>query len=332
MKNQTINSVKLGIFVLAAIAVLILSLYLIGKNRSWFGAYFEIKTHFRTVGGLAVGNNVRYAGIDVGTVKKVLFVNDTTVEVVINLDMKMKEIIRKNALAALGTDGLIGNRVINISAGSGQAPFVEVGTVISSKEEINTDKMLNTLGKTNDNIALISAELLNTLRRINTSAQVTSILDDVSLSNDLKASLNNLRETTQKASALMSEASRTLALASTGEGTLATILTDTTLAGELRQAVGQIKTVENSMTNLVGQIDQLAQSVEDDLAHGKGPANAILKDSTMANNLRQTIENLERGTASFNENMEALKHNFLFRRYFKKQEKQNNLELEKNPK
>lgn len=325
MKNQTIDSVKLGVFVLAGLLLLIVTLYLLGKNRSLFGGALELKTHFRAVNGLVVGNNVRYSGIEVGSVQDVVFINDTVIEVTMDLDKKMKTIIRTNALASLGTDGLIGNRVINIAPGKGEAPFVQDGDLLHSKEELNTDEMLQTLRHTNENMAVITDELLITLRRINSSAQLTELLDDRTISANLKASLVHLRETTEKASALMGEAStllgeasQTLTLASKGKGTVATLLTDTTLAAELRQAVQQIKMVEASATQLVSNLDSIAISLDRDLNYGQGPANALLKDSLMAERLRQTIDNVEKGTAAFNANMEALRYNFMFKGYFKR--------------
>jgi phospholipid/cholesterol/gamma-HCH transport system substrate-binding protein len=322
MQKQTADSVKLGLFVLAGLFLLIFALYLLGKNRNLFGSDLVLKTHFKAVNGLVSGNNVRFSGIEVGGVKDVVLLNDTLIEVTMNIDKKMKNIIRTNAVASLGTDGLIGNRVVNISPGKGVAPFVQEGDLLLSKEEINTDEMLQTLRRTNDNVAVITEELLVTIHRINTSGQITELLDDRSLSANLKASLVHLRETTEKASALMSAANETFGLVSKGQGTLATLLTDTTLAVELRQAVQQIKTVEASAERLVNDLDAIALSVNKDLNQGPGTVNAVLKDSLMADNLRQTIENLEKGTAAFNVNMIAMRQNFMFKGYFKKLEKE----------
>ena len=100
MKTQTTDSVKLGIFVLTGIVVLILTLYMIGKNRGMFTDSFELKTHFRAVNGLISGNNVRYAGIEIGAVESVVFLNDTTMEVNMNIQTKMRGIIRRNVVAS----------------------------------------------------------------------------------------------------------------------------------------------------------------------------------------------------------------------------------------
>lgn len=118
----------------------------------------------------------------------------------------------------------------------------------------------------------------------------------------------------------MSEASKTLSLASRGNGTLATLLTDTTMAFQLGQAVQKIKTVEDGAERLATDLNQLVSSLDRDLNQGNGTVNALLKDTLMANRLRNTLDNAEQGTAAFNQNMEALKNNYFLRKYFKKME------------
>ncbi|MCW5925121.1 MAG: MCE family protein [Saprospiraceae bacterium] len=322
MQKHTANSVKLGVFVLTGIFLLVLTLYILGKNKGMFGASFDLKTHFRAVNGLVKGNNVRFSGIDIGSVKNIVFVNDTVIEVTMSIERKMKSIIRSNAVASLGTDGLIGNRVVNIAPARGEAPLIKEGDLLPSKDEINTDEMLQTLRRTNDNVAVIAEELRSTIHRINTSAQLTELLEDRTMSANLKASFAHLHEATEKASALMTDASATLTLASQGKGTLATILTDTTLSQEIRQVVQKIKQVEESADRLANDLNQVVVSVDKDYNTGQGTVNALMKDSLMAAQLRQTIDNVEKGTEAFSQNMEALKHNFLFKRYFKKIEKE----------
>lgn len=330
MKNQGLNTVKLGIFVLAGLVLLIVALYALGKNRNLFGTQFELKTRFRDVNGLLVGNNVRFSGIDIGSVRSVTILNDTTIEVVMNVDRKMKSFIRVNAVASLGTDGLIGNRVINIAPADASAPFVTGGELLPSRGEVNTQQMLQTLSRTNESVAVIADELLVTIQRINNSAQLTRLLSDESLGNNLKASLLNLNRATANAALLMDNANATLLLASEGQGTLATILTDTALAAELRRTVTQLQAVENGARQLAGDLDAVVGAVDRDYREGAGPVGALLRDSIMTLRLSNSLDNVEKGTAAFNENMEALKHNFFFRGYFKKLEKKKKKEAGKN--
>lgn len=321
MKKQRAESTRLGIFVLIGLFLLVVTLYIIGKNKGFFSDSFELRTHFKAVNGLVTGNNVRFAGIDVGVVKSVVLLNDTIIEVTMNIETKMRNIIRRNALASLGTDGLIGNRVVNIMPARGAAPTAAGGDLIPSKEEISTDAMLETLHQTNENIAVISEELRIAVHRIGTSAQLTKFLEDQSLFANLQSSLVHLHETTEKSSALMTEAIQTLEIATKGKGTLATLLADTSMANSIEQVVQKMKTVEDGAERLARDLNQVVASVDKDLNSGKGTVNALMKDTAMTASLRNTLINVEEGTAAFNQNMEALKHNFLFRKYFKKLER-----------
>jgi len=321
MRKQHTEASKLGIFVLGGIFLLILTLYMIGKNRGMFTNSFELKTRFRAVNGLIEGNNVRYAGIDIGAVESVVFLNDTSIEVRMNIQTRMRDIIRRNAVASLGTDGLIGNRVVNISPGQGTAALAEPGDVLPSREEVSTDAMLKTLSKTNENVAIVVEELLQTVHHINSSAQLARLLDDMSLSNELKASLAHLHETTEGTAILMAEVNRTFAKAVKTEGTLSTLLTDTTMANQIRQSVEQIKTVEKNAEMLLNNLNRTVQTFDQNLNYQKGTVHTLLKDTAMAKSLQHTLGNIEEGTDAFKLNMEALKHNFLFRGYFRRMEK-----------
>src|SRR5688500_16062587 len=114
MTNRGISNVKLGVFVLSGLLFLVLVLYMIGKNSNLFGNTYELKARFPNVQGLVVGNNIWYAGIETGTVKKIDILNDTVVEVTMVIEDRMKDISRKNSFVSIGTEGLVGNKVINI--------------------------------------------------------------------------------------------------------------------------------------------------------------------------------------------------------------------------
>lgn len=329
MAKRTLDNVKLGIFVLTGLLLFILFLYMLGKNQSIFASRFEIKANFENVSGLVAGNNVRVSGIVVGIVEEVELVNDTLVVVTLALNDEMKKVIRKNAIASIGTDGLIGNRVVNLLPSKEPAPLIEPGDVLQSEKDVSTEAMLRTLDKTNQNILTISEGLKLTIDRINQSSQISSLLNDKSLSQNLKASLVNLRNATASASESMqdihaatSDIRSSIGNVREGKGALGYLLTDTSMATQLNQVVLKLQSVENQADQLAQEMNDLVQGLQNDIDRGQGPANLMMKDSLAAARLQNTLGNLEEGTARFNENMEALKHNFLFRRYFKKLEKE----------
>ncbi len=322
MANRIFDNVKLGVFVLTGLILFIVFLYVLGKNQSIFSSRFQVEAHFENVNGLVAGNNVRVSGIVVGIVEEVKLVNDTLVVVTLALDEEMRTVIRKNATAALGTDGLIGNRVINIVASREPAPLIESGDILQSRKEVNTEDMLRTLDQTNKNILLISEVLKATIDRINQSTQLAALLDDPGLSRDLKSALNNLRTATGAASETMQDLHGAIGDIRGGKGALGFLLTDTSMAFQLNQAMLKLQSVENQAGQLTQDMNHLVEGLQTDIREGKGPANLLMKDSLAAARVQNTLGNLEEGTARFSENMEALKHNFLFRGYFKKLEKE----------
>jgi phospholipid/cholesterol/gamma-HCH transport system substrate-binding protein len=322
MAKRIINNVKLGLFVLAGLLFLLLLLYMIGKNRNLFGDTYVLKARFENIQGLVVGNNVRFAGIQAGTVKKIKILNDTVIEVSMIIDTKMQTIIRKNAVASINTDGLVGNRVVNIVPARSPGSLAEEGDILVSRKAVATDDILQTLSKTNNDVAVIASDLKTTVQRINNSSALWALLNDRSIPENLKTSLTNIRLATGKAGNMADNLDDIITDVKNGKGSLGAILTDTSIAKNLNEAILKIKTVADEADALAGEINKLVTGIQQDVNNGKGPVNALLRDSMMVIKLNTSLDNIQKGTDNFNQNMEALKHNFLLRGYFRKLEKQ----------
>ena len=321
MAKRIINNVKLGLFVLAGLVFLVLLLYMIGKDQNLFGETYKLKTRFNNIQGLVVGNDVRFAGIQAGTVKKISIINDTVIEVTMIIDTKMKNIIRKNAITSINTDGLVGNRVVNIVPAHNPGPFADEGDILVSRKTIATDDMLQTLYKTNIDVADIAADLKTTVQRINSSTALWALLNEQSIPENLKVSVSNIRSATVKAGTLADNLNAIVLDVKSGKGSLGVILTDTSLAKNLNEAVLKIKTVAEKADDLAIELNNMAADIRQDVNQGKGTVNALLKDSLIVIKLNTSLDNIQKGTDGFNQSMEALKHNFLLRGYFRKQEK-----------
>lgn len=322
MAKQTINNIRLGAFVLAGLTFIIVLLYLIGKNQHLFGSSFVLKVQLDNVQGLKSGNNVRYAGIDVGTVKKINILNDTTMEVEMVIDEMVKPIIRKNAVVSIRTDGLVGNKVVEISSSKTAGLPVEDGDILSSRKSIDTDEMLRTLSKTNNDLAIITEGLKTTVTKINSSKALWNLLNEEGIPNHLKQSAYNIHQATGKANKMVADLQMIVQGVKDGKGSLGAIVTDTAFAQNLNAAVLKIKEVGNQADLLSQQVGSVIKGIQKDIDQGHGTVNALLKDSAMANKLNRSLDNIQKGTDGFNQNMEALKHNFFFRGYFRKLEKE----------
>lgn len=330
MAKKAVNHIKLGIFVLAGILFLIITLYMIGKDQNLFGSTFVLKTRFAHVQGLVPGNNVRYAGIEVGTVRRIEILNDTLVEVIMVLQNKMKPFIRKNALTNIGTDGLMGNKVINIVAAGKKSAAVEEGDVLAGREAIDTDDMLQTLNKTNRDIAVVAENLKTTVSRINNSTALWKLLNDEAVPDDIRTAASNVKLATARAATMMYDLNGVVADIKEGRGSLGRVVRDTALAVKLEETIDRINKVGEEADKLAEALNETVAGLQQDMNTGKGPVNALLKDSAMAVKLNNSLDNIEKGTDAFNQNMEALKHNFLFRGYFRRLEKQKQ-KAAKNP-
>lgn len=326
MAKKVINHIKLGIFVSAGLLFLILLLYMIGKNQNLFGSTFVLKTRFDDVHGLVPGNGVRFSGINAGSVKSIAVLDDGTLEVTMLIRTKMKKYIHKNAKANLGTDGLMGNKLINISPVRSVSPVVEEGDVLANSKSVDTESMLATLDQTNRDIATVASGLKTAIQRINASTALWDILNDKSIPNNLRKSLNNARIATDGANLLVHDVSLMVADVKAGQGSVGRLLRDSSFALNLELAVAKIGNIGSQADTLSGHINTLVANIERDITSGKGTANALLKDQGLVVKMNASMDNIEKGTASFNQLMEALKKNILFRGYFKKLEKQKSLQ------
>lgn len=321
MAKQAENNIRLGTFLFAGLLALIFTLYMIGRNRNLFGSNFELKARFSNVNGLIEGGNVLFAGIQAGTVKNIVILNDTTIEVYMLIDKKIEPFIHKNAVAAIGTQGLMGDKIINISPGRGTSPNVANHDQIATKKMINTDEMLETLSKTNQNIADISERLKTTVLQLNNSS-IWSLINDSTIKRSIRSTLTNIDQTSINAMEMTRGLNNLVTGIKNGKGAAGILLKDTALAANLNQAVLKIKSASDNANNITIQLNQIVKEVNNDLHKGKGTVSLLLKDSVTAKNLSISMENVRKGTDGFNQDMEALKHNFLLRGYFKKLEKQ----------
>jgi phospholipid/cholesterol/gamma-HCH transport system substrate-binding protein len=322
MSDATKRNVKLGLFVMAGLLFLVILLYMIGRNENLFGSSFELKVRFENVQGLNQGNNVRFAGIQAGTVKRVTIINDTVIEVTMLIKTSLKKYIHKNAIASIGTDGLVGNKIINLTPGRDSAALVEEGDILPCRKTVDTDEMLQSLGGTSNDIAVIAAQLKSTISRINSSPALWNILDDASLPANLRASVANIRRATEKASSMVTSLDQVITDVKAGKGSLGAVITDTALASNLDQAIRKIQHVGDEADQLASELRTAVRQVRSQVDSGKGPANALLRDTAMVAAISRSLSNIQAGTDNFNDIMEAIKHSFLFRGYFRRVEKQ----------
>lgn len=318
MNKETNNNIRLGIFVLAGTALLIVGLYLIGSNRNFFGKSITLYTSFSDVNGLMKGNNVRFAGIKVGTVKSIEIINDTTLRVVMMVEKDMQQIIRKNATATIGTDGLMGDKLINIEPGPTRAAFVKDGDILTGMPALDMDKMLRTLDITNRNVAVISSNLRQITENIHQSrGTLYTVLNDTTMASQLRNTLTNIDVVSNNIRVISANLNQVVSDAQNGNGLLATLIKDTVMTADLVMAIKEVRTAGEQINTSAGELKQILNKVNT----GGGTLSTLLNDTASAKHLQSSLVNIDSSARKLPALMEALKHNFLFKAYFKKLER-----------
>jgi phospholipid/cholesterol/gamma-HCH transport system substrate-binding protein len=318
MANEVLRNVRLGMFVLIGTLLLIAALYLIGNKQNIFGNTFQINATFYNVNGLMAGNNVRFAGIDVGTVKKVEITNDTTVNVLMLVEKRVQSFIKKNALASVGTDGLMGNRLVNINSSTEPAESVEEGDVLQTRRPIEQDEMMRTLNSTNENMKAISSNLRTITDRITSKNTLWSLLMDTVVADNVKAAIVSIKVASNSTAVLTGNFKNMSEDIRKGKGSLGALITDTTLSGKINQIIVKFERVSDSAATITGDFSKISGRLE----QGQGSVGVLLKDTSFIHNLNTSINNINKGTLILNEDLEALRHSWPFKKYFKKKEKE----------
>lgn len=319
MKKSDSQKIRLGLFIIISTFLLISMLYFIGNRQNLFGKTFKISAVFNNVNGLILGNNVRYSGINVGTVKDIIMINDTTICVDMIVDDKFLKHIKKNALAAIGSDGLVGSMVINIMPSKGTSLGIIPGDTIKSFSKISTNDMLSTLNTTNENAAILTSDLLKITSAINRGEGTLGLLiKDKEMASNLKSTTYNLKEASEKVTKTIDNLKNIIAAINYDESFAAVLLSDSIAASQLKSIITNLEKTSLEIDSVISNINDVVVAAKS----GDGTINYMLNDTILVENIDTTIKNLKVGSELLNENLEALKHNFLTRGYFKKLEKQ----------
>jgi phospholipid/cholesterol/gamma-HCH transport system substrate-binding protein len=278
MNTQTNKfRIRLGLFVIGGLAIFLVAIFIIGKQKNLFNPVFKLTTTFYNVSGLQVGNNVRFSGINVGTVDNIVILDGSTVQVDMLLRTNVKKFIKKDCKVALGSEGLIGDRLLIISQGSAEAPLAEDGQMLLSTEPVEMDAIMASVQVTAGNIEIITKELAEVAAKINS-----------------------------------------------GNGTLARLIADESIAENFSQSMLSLKSSTSTLPATTKNIELMSKQlveISGKINSGDGTLGRLIQDTSIAENFSQSMLNLKNSTKGLDETLEAAKHNFLLKGYFKKKEK-----------
>lgn len=319
MEKSVSQKIKLGLFVILGTILLVTALYFIGNRQNLFGSNIKLHAEFANVNGLQLGNNIRYSGINAGTVIGIEMIGDSKIIVKMLLEEKLGSRIKKNAVATIGSDGLVGSMIINIIPREGTFPAVVSGDTIASYSKIGADDLLTTLNVTNENAALLTSDLLNiTTKVLEGKGTIGMLINDSIMAQDLKQSVFQLKRASTGASGAIAELNAIIKSVNLDESVAGLLLNDTVSASKMRAIVDNLERSSINIGSMTGNLDTYVK----ELKEGEGAFNYITKDEKFVKDLDSTMTNIKEATYRLNENMEALKSNFFFRGYFKRLERE----------
>ena len=198
MKKQSEYTWKLGMFVTIGSLLFILAIYFIGKQKNLFGSTFTITSQFKTVNGLEVGNNVRFSGINIGTVEEIRLINDSSVVVSMVIKDNVHEFIKTDARTSIGSDGLMGDKVLTISPGEKSTKVIENGGQLASVRGIEMNDIMKSVKKSMDNVGVISEELAIFSHSMNNgNGALARLVRDDKMAASVSNTLSNLEKGTK---------------------------------------------------------------------------------------------------------------------------------------
>ena len=241
---------KLGMFVILGLVLFVFTIYYVGKQKNLFGSTFHLKAQFKTVSGLKVGNNVRFSGINIGTVNEIELVTDTSVMVDLVIRKQYQAFIKTNARASIGSDGLMGDKVLTITPGvsSGNIPAVVVknNDLIASKIAIEMEDVMSSVKTSVDNAGIITAQLAEFSYKMNNgNGALSKLITDEQFSNSLKATLVNLQTSSNEFAEFTTKMND-------GKGAFSKLMTDEEFGN----------TLDSTMSNLQGATKGLNENMK----------------------------------------------------------------------
>lgn len=186
--------IRLGLFVAVGIALFIATIFIIGRQKNLFSPVFKLSSTFYNVSGLLTGNNIRFSGINVGTVDNIFILNDSTVQVDVLIKKEVQPFIKTDSKITIGSEGIVGDKLLLITQGSSTAAAVKDGAMLASAEPVETDAILASLQVSADNAQVITEELAEIMVKINTGkGTLGKLISDPSMANNLSSTLSNLK-------------------------------------------------------------------------------------------------------------------------------------------
>lgn len=265
-------------------AVFIVGIYFIGEGQQLFRSTFRISGVFKDVGGLQPGNNVRFSGINVGVVDNINIISDSTVRVEILIDETTRKFIKKNAIASIGSEGLMGNKILIIIPGTAGERIIENNDTVITAVPMNLDEVFLSLKATIDNTTSITGDLAKITENIQSGrGTIGRLLMDRSLRQNFDSTFQNLKDGTAEFHRLMVK------------------------ANDLDEVFVSLKLTMDNTANITGDLLKITNTIQS----GQGTMGKLFMDPSLGYNIDTTVIHLKEGTEGLKSLLDKAKKSWL---------------------
>jgi len=312
------HDIVTGVFVLAGIALFTLVIFLVGNQRRTFAKHVEFYTEFANINGIMKGSKVRVGGFDAGEVTDIKLPDSPAAHFRLTLSVvdRVHGLIRQDSLVSVASDGIVGDKLLQIHPGSANLPKAAPNSTLPSKEALGMSELLE---------------------------RSAGLLDDVS--GTMKEVSTKLVGTLDAATTTVNNANDLVVGIKQGKGAIGLLLRDEKTAQSMRQTLANVQQATASASDITNRADDLVsdfesrhigEKVDQTIASAQSAArnvdasalqlrqsltSALGPDShgvDTADNIRQSLSNVNLASTNMVEDTEALKHGFLFRGFFKR--------------
>ena len=307
-----------GIFIFLSVAIFVLAVFTIGGQQKAFAKSISVKAIFHDIEGLQEGNNVWLYGVKIGTIKKIGFYGKDQVEITMNIIKSAQPHIPADAKAKIGTDGLIGNKIIIIYGGTMQETVTD-NSYLQSETTISSDDILETLQANNKNLLSITNDLSVVSKSIRDGeGTIGKLIKDPSVADDLNSTIKNFEVVSANSEKTIARLN-TYVAGLNKNGTLANeLVTDTVVFSNLIKTVDQLRGAAYNIAGMTANFRIASESFTKD----NTPVGVLLNNTEVASQLKIVTANLTTSSQKLNDDLDAVQHNFLFRGYFRRLAKQ----------
>lgn len=345
MKSSRQQNIRLGMYIAGGVVLFILIIYLIGSKQNMFSTNVKVSTVFADVVGLRQGANVRFTGIDVGAVSRLTIQSDSSVLVEMAIDRKVTPFIKKNSIATIGSQGLMGAKLIVLLPGSPDQESIQPGDILPSVPPIEADDILREIQISSERISVVSGNLIDITNKMSRGEGIFGkIFTDTTFASNLAQTSENLRVLSDRISRgegflgkLLADPEFAADLDSTaayiagisanlegmtdkvnrGEGVLGKMFTDTAFTVNLYEASENLNSSTQNLEEVTSNLIVLTETMNT----GQGAFNKMLVDSTFADSLDVALRNLNSTLIEVRKASEALQHSGMVRAFSKKSKK-----------